>query len=74
MSDRPEPEGWNGGLRSDGMRIVKPADQEFYVIAPHDGRPRIATCLCCKLPFETERAAKLVANAVYPPRQAGSDA
>jgi len=62
MSD--EIEGWSGYNRSDGLCIGK-FNSDGYGI--YDKEILLtAHCPCCGKPLRTTRAAKLVANALYP--------
>lgn len=56
--------GWDGATREDGMTVA--SSIEGFVVFPPDTRPTITECPCCDKPFKTARAAKLVADAVYP--------
>lgn len=60
-------DGWDGERRSDGMAVVRGV-METWIVQPADGRASIVDCPCCDKPFATARAAKLVADALYPPR------
>jgi hypothetical protein len=63
MSESGDIEGWNGDRRPDGVR-VRPIGRVY--VAMHPIKPSIVTCPCCSKPFATSRAAKLVANAMWP--------
>jgi hypothetical protein len=56
---------WRENNRVGDTMTVEP-DGEFWIVAPQDGRPKMTTCWCCGLPFETRRAAQLIADATYP--------
>jgi hypothetical protein len=56
---------WRDGKRvADGMEVLP--DGEYWAVVPPDRRPRLTTCSCCGKPFETRRAAQLLADATYP--------
>jgi hypothetical protein len=59
--------GWDGNRRADGMFVGKTLSG-IWIAKPPDDRPAIVDCPCCKKEFATARAAKLVADAVYPGR------
>jgi hypothetical protein len=52
-------------VRSDRLAIVQDDETGHWAIVPPH-RARIDVCPCCDKPFQTSRAAKLVANIVYP--------
>jgi len=56
---------WRGRRRRDGVWVVPMVDR-WYVVTP-DGNERrtIVGCPCCNKPLLSERAAKLIADAVY---------
>lgn len=56
---------WSGLWRRDGLCIVQAGKEEWIILAGDD-RPAISHCICCGKPLITERAAKFVADAVYP--------
>lgn len=56
-------EGWNGNKRPDGVHVGTIG--KVYV-AIHPRKPSIVICPCCSKPFATARAAKLVANVMWP--------
>lgn len=57
-------------VRTDRLQVIRqpsePDQAETWVIVPHDDRPALTTCPCCSKLFETAKAAKLIANIVYP--------
>lgn len=55
---------WNGERRSDGLAVV--AGGDAWIIMPRDDREPIDACPCCGAPMRTARAARLIADAVYP--------
>jgi hypothetical protein len=57
--------GWEGNRRDAAMTVAKTLSA-VWIVRPGDGRPVIAYCPCCGADFKTARAAKLVADAVYP--------
>lgn len=57
--------GWTGNKRDDGMAVAIALNGTFYV-KPPDERWTITICPCCDKAFQTARAAKMVANAIYP--------
>lgn len=65
-------DGWNGPKRTDGtyIRFAQRSRTNTYAfeIVPNDARPPLNTCPCCAKSFATLRAAQLVANIVYPPK------
>jgi len=52
-------------LRRDGLAIKADASGNWIVL-PADDRAAVSTCPCCAKPLATPRAARLVADAVYP--------
>lgn len=60
-------ENWDGNQRSDGFAVHELSDGTWIVTAP-DKTIQIATCPCCDLPFRQSRAAKMIADRVYPMR------
>jgi len=65
MTEQDELPRWDGTMRWDRL-FVAVSVEGTWVVFPHDGRPAITTCPCCRKPFATKRAAMLVADAVYP--------
>lgn len=63
MEDLP---GWIGTERFDGVRVTYQRAGK-WTVRRHDGYELLSTCLCCGLPFRSERAAKLAANAMIAP-------
>jgi hypothetical protein len=59
--------GWDGNRRADGTFVGKKLSA-IWIIKPPDDRPAIVHCPTCGKEFKTARAAKRVADAVYPPR------
>jgi hypothetical protein len=54
--------------RNDGLTIQKAGVDKWTI---HNGSETITLCPCCDRPMKTLRAAKLVADAVFPnPREA----
>jgi hypothetical protein len=70
MSEALDVEGWIGSRRPDDVRVSLIG--KVYV-AIHPKKPTIVTCPCCSKPFATARAAKLVANAMWPLGWQGKD-
>lgn len=61
--------GWTDCVRSDGVQVARGV--EGWVVIPERGL-RIDLCPCCHKPMLTERAAKLVAEGLFPlPQQHG---
>jgi len=56
---------WIANLRRDGLAI-KADGTGNWIVQPADDRAPISICPCCDKPFATPRAARLVADAVYP--------
>lgn len=56
--------GWTGPKRRDGLMAMCIGDT-WRVISP-DRRPMLRGCPCCGAVLRSEKAAKLVANHVYP--------
>jgi hypothetical protein len=54
---------WDDTVRRDGVSVQSAIDR-WVVVSPD--RPNILSCPCCNKPFVSERAAKLVADAMYP--------
>jgi hypothetical protein len=58
---------WTENTRDDGVMVAGPMPLGGWMVLPGDGRPPILCCPHCGKPMETARAARLVADAVYPP-------
>jgi hypothetical protein len=59
--------GWNSFVRSDGMAVSRGVEGTWLVL-PHDHRPPVTLCPCCKRPMKSAFAAEKVADEVYPPQ------
>lgn len=62
MDDMP---GWTDYARRDGFAVAPIERAGAWSIVPPVGEPILA-CPCCDKPLATERAAKLVCNALFP--------
>lgn len=59
----------NEFTRCDGVKIeMNPMDCDTWVVIA-DGTNSISTCPCCDKPLATLRAARMVADVVYPVRR-----
>jgi hypothetical protein len=58
-------EGWTENRRRDGL-AVRPYSDGFFAVCNARDDILIAECLWCGTSLRTTRAAKLVANALYP--------
>jgi hypothetical protein len=54
---------WDSLVRRDGVSVQNAIDR-WIVVAPH--RPSLQSCPCCYRMIASERAAKRVADAMYP--------
>jgi hypothetical protein len=57
-------DGWREGRRRDGLIVTM--GLEGWVVIPHDERPAVDRCPCCNCPLESERAAQVVADVLFP--------
>lgn len=58
---------WNeNNWRRDGLTVVESVESGRWIILPGDDKPAMAICPCCGIPFGSQRAAKLIADKVYP--------
>jgi hypothetical protein len=66
-------ERWNDNTRVDGLRVTE--DAAGWVIEPRAGGLPVVECPCCGKTLKTARAARLVADALFPDTGAsdGSD-
>lgn len=62
---REDTERWQGNQREDGLSVVESLDNH-WIIMTREGGPAMAICPCCEKPFLNARAARLVADTVYP--------
>lgn len=56
-------------VRDDGLRVYC-IDNETWIITTARGAS-VEICPCCGLPFETPRAARLVADQIFPMEKLG---
>jgi hypothetical protein len=61
------------GKRCDGLAIVEGIDG-LVIMPPPSERLPLDRCPCCDKPFQTMRAAQLVADMLYPTKKAAIDA
>jgi hypothetical protein len=65
-----EPPNWTGEFRTDGVRVelvpvkTSSGNESWIVTAP--GRLPILLCPCCDRTMQSQHAAKLVADEVFP--------
>lgn len=59
--------GWKGLERRDGVRVAVADGGAWLVLTPDDRLP-LSVCPTCDRAMRTADTAKLVADAVYPPR------
>jgi hypothetical protein len=52
-------------MRRDGLTVTQGESGGWHIL-PRDARPVISQCPCCDKPLPTARAARLVADHVYP--------
>lgn len=62
---REDTNSWKGNRRVDGLSVVEGIDGQWIVMLPEGGMA-MAICPCCEKPFLSARAARLVADLVYP--------
>lgn len=61
---REDTERWRGNKREDGLSVVEGV--EGWIVLTPEGGEAMAICPCCEKPFLTDKAARLVADLVYP--------
>lgn len=64
MREQPQTERWHDNRREDGLTVVEGI--EGWMIMPTEGGPTMTVCPCCDKAFQNARAARLVADLVYP--------
>jgi hypothetical protein len=57
-------ERWQGNQREDGLSVVQGTDG--WIIMTCEGGAAMDICPCCDKPFLSDRAARKVADLVYP--------
>lgn len=63
---------WTDNRRGDGTQVIQGLDG--WIIMPADEGSPVSLCPCCDKPFLTDRAARLVADRVFPCRVSRPDA